>query len=78
MSLAQTKVRSMDEVVADAGIWSRLSTEDIGLLRQAVRRVLLRNGVPRELCTDRECDKWIESRYESTLVSLIRQQKDNG
>lgn len=64
--------------VLGSRVWTRFSPEDIQALRGAARRTLISLGAQPWQVTNKECDKWIESRYESTLVQYTEALKRRG
>lgn len=55
---------------------SDLSFHDRQRLRQAVKRVLMANGVPAVLCTDYEADKYIAAQLAETNEKLLKAAVD--
>ena len=66
----------MSEVLGSR-IWREFKPEDVKRLRLIGRRKLIAMGMHPSQVTDREVDKWLESRLSDTLESYLRMKKNN-
>ena len=59
-------------------VWSEFKPEDVRRLREVGRRALLRAGAQPWQVTDREIDKWLESRARTILHQFNEKLKRLG